>query len=210
MRNLKIGVDCDGVLFDFTSAYVRKLEAVSGKRCTLPRGQEPHCWDWPKEYGFDAGDDDKAWESIRGDVYFWATLAPMIEAPQACNVLHNLYMQGHEVYFITHRMGQAPHAQTLTALRLLGIEMPQVIVAQKKGPLAEGLDLTHFIDDKFENVCDVAAYTTDRKTGEHTCKVYLLNKPYNTKKDLPESLGIIRVDTIKEMFEAMVSEEVNS
>lgn len=200
----KIGVDCDGVLMDFTSGYTRKLEGVSGKKCTLTKGTEPHCWGWPTEYGFSEEDDDAAWASIKKDQYFWATLPPTMEAPMACGVLNGLYLAGHEVYFITHRMGLAVHAQTMVSLRMLGIELPQVLVTGNKGPIAQGLGLTHFIDDKFENCCDVAAFT------KGACKVFLLNKAYNTKKELPESLGIIRVDTIKEFFDSMAFEEVNS
>lgn len=209
-KTLKLGIDCDGVLFNFTHAYNKKLQKVSGQKGTLGLGCEPNCWNWATEYGFTKEDDNKAWEDIKQDPMFWATLPPSIEAPQACNALNEIYLAGHEVYFVTHRMGIGPHAQTMVALRLLGIELPQVCIAQKKGPMAEGLELTHFIDDKFENVCDVAAFTKDRKTGEQTCRVFLLNKPYNRNKDLPESLGIERVDTLKQFFEALAFEEVNS
>lgn len=205
----KVGFDVDGVLADFTSGYIAKLEK-SGRRCTLGEGQDPHCWNWPVEYGFTKEDDDAAWRDIKQDPLFWASLKPMLEAHPAISVLKEMYNAGHEVYFITNRMGIGPHMQTVMFLSALGMPLPQVIICEKKGPLAEGLALTHFIDDKFENVCDVAAYTLDKKTKLPTCKVFLLNKAYNKDKLLPLTLGIIRVDTLKEFFLSLAFEEVNA
>lgn len=202
--NFRLGVDCDGVIFDFTSAYARMLEKVSGKTCTLTPGTEPHCWNWATEYGFDKGDDSKAWREIKKDPQFWATLAPKQEAAQAIAALNNIYRAGHEVYFITNRPGIAPHAQTIIALGLLGMEIPQVLVSEDKGPVAKGLKLTHFIDDKIENCEEVAQ---DAAPG---CRVFCLTTNYNKNHEFNPKLNIIRVGTLLEFFTALAFEETNA
>ena len=197
----RLGIDCDGVLFDFNSAYARVLEKVSGKKCLLRPGEQPTCWDWPTKYGFSKGDDHAAWREIKGDPIFWSGLAPTVEARSATLMLNKLYGAGHDVYFITNRPGIAPHMQTVMALMALGIDMPQVLVTEDKGPVVKGLKLTHFIDDKPDNVFEAKEASSD-------CSVFMLATNYNKAEQAKaKAKDIVIVATLREFFEALAREE---
>lgn len=182
-----IGVDCDGVLADFTYGYKNKLFEVSGVR-RIGLNEDPTMWYWAQgQAGYTPAEDSAAWASIKTDPMFWATLPPYANTRRVLNELDELMLAGHEVYYITHRMGVAPHLQTRAWLEQNGaVAGPQVLIVRdhvfpggkepaNKGHLAKGLGLTHLIDDKPENCLDV-------KAASPLCDVYLLEQPWNEKQ----------------------------
>lgn len=206
-KTYRLGIDIDGVLADFTKDYIRVLEAVSGKTCTLQAGEEPPCWHFETAVGFDKEDVTKAWGEIKEDPVFWVNLSPTMEAIPALQSLKGAYAAGHDVYFITNRMGIAPHMQTMVWLMSKGFPAPTVLLSPEinrvsmKGALAKGLQLTHFIDDKPGNVEAV-------KDQLPECTVALLSKRYNEPEQFELKLkGIIVVKTVLEFFQLIVNEE---
>lgn len=211
-RKLKIGFDVDGVLALFDTGYRQKLKQVSGKDGTLGVSEEPPCWNWPTECGYTQEDDNAAWKAIKADERFWVSLPPMPQARQALTILSEAYNEGHEVYFITHRMGVNPHMQTSAWLVNNGyLGFPNVLVTGNKGPIAKGLQLTHFIDDKPENCVDVAAATLKVNSLEKpTTRVFCLNARYNADYQFSDVLNITRVNSLEEFFKTLAFEETNA
>jgi hypothetical protein len=164
-----LGIDIDGVLACFDIGYRQALHRVSGHHGTIKREEEPDRWHWPVHYGWTQQDDHNAWAEIKGDPNFWAGLPAYPEAPFALRALLMAAAEGHNVYFLTNRPGQQPHTQTVRWLRSYGYPFPSVLLCPEvkgvstKGLIARGLQLTHVIDDKPENldaVLDTSPATT--------------------------------------------------
>lgn len=207
MSHFIIGFDIDGCLADFTSSYIAVLERVSGKKSTLEPGADPPCWHFETEVGFNKADVTKAWEVIKQDQTFWFNLRPMLETKAALDALQQGMLEGHEVYFITNRMGVNPYMQTASWLIRYGFGMPAVLLSPEvkrqsmKGYVAKGLQLTHFIDDKPENCVAVKEQLPE-------CTVALLSKRYNEPNQFELGLkGIKTVTTLLEFFQLLIAEE---
>lgn len=197
---LTLGIDLDGVMASFDTGYREVLFEVSGKRL-LPEVEEPPCWYWPQAVGYTKEEDDKAWTQIKESAVFWVSLPPTMEAPMALRALAQAYQQGHNVYFITNRMGIAPHMQSMIWLINNGFPTPTVILSGDKGPVAKGLGLTHFIDDKPENCFEV-------KAASPKTRVAMLSKRYNqSAQEACRAKDVEIVSTIKEFFQSIAREE---
>lgn len=220
MKQLKLGVDVDGVLADFNRGYLSILEHVSGgKKCELSTsGAEPNCWHWPERYGYTKAHADEAWRVIKASPMFWASLPPYLETEAVISTLRELYAHEHEVYFITNRMGLHPHAQTLGWLMNQGFPLPTVLVSEDKGPIAKGLKLTHFIDDKPENCWEVdeecntieLSDGTRQRLKDAPCRVFMLKRAWNDHQRIVEEAserGITIVPTLRHFFEELAHEE---
>lgn len=201
MKLYRIGVDVDGVLAEFNQGYRQELIKVCGRDHL--GGDEPPCWHWAEEVGYSKEEDAQAWEAIKGSPSFWMGLRPLLEAPETITILNSLYHQGHEVYYISHRFGTGAHVQTAAWLMQQGALMPTVLMSGDKGPIAKGLELTHFIDDKPENALEV-------RLQAPSCKTFLLSKSYNKIWHDHLAEGIIVVDTLKEFFVSLAFEAANA
>ena len=204
---ISIGVDVDGVLADFTESYNKILSRLHGE--DLLKGEDPPCWYWPTAIGYTAEHDAQAWKEIKESPDFWARLRPTLEAAPTLIGLSHSYANGHNVYFLTDRMGIAPHMQTAAWLMAHGYAgPPQVLltcaVKDKegksvgvKGHAAKALALTHFIDDKPENCIDV-------KLMNPLCRVAMLSKRYNRlQHELVQAAGVEVTTTINEFFRSI-------
>jgi uncharacterized HAD superfamily protein len=203
---VRIGVDIDGCLANFTDAYTELLTKETGIQ--FPKASS----EWPTEWHFDRSAlnehfvpemakavEKRAWGRIVTSD-FWAQLHAL---PGAIEVLEALRDSGDEVYFITSRPGK--HAKALTEywLRMHGMNNPTVLVVNSepaKGHIAKGLQLEAFIDDKPENCIEVRNATMKMVTVEthdafvddmeYPCQVFMVDAPYNRHVELP---GITRV-----------------
>lgn len=169
---MRVGVDVDGILANFFTAYENLVIQVAGedkfganKYPTLP------CtWNWPQFHGYDESTIAEVWTRIKGDTTFWASLEAL---PGADNFLERLDNSNHEVYFITDRPGIGPQVQTQYWLAQHGYWGPNVIISRKgKGVVCDALSLEVYIDDKPENVSDCFTRAPDTR-------LFLLDYPYN-------------------------------
>lgn len=196
---MKLGIDVDGVLADFATAYGRLLIDITGRNL-LPEGWDiadnpnwPTTWYWEREAGYTKDEENLVWkQGIYSTNTFWENLEPLPTAVASLERLLDLQKEGHDIYFLTHRSGKRAKYQTETFLVGNGMRFPTVLLTgTDKTPLINGLGLNFFIDDKPTTVADVA----------EKCKVkhlFLKAAPYNT-----EMATAKRVASIQEALETV-------
>lgn len=179
-----IGVDVDGVLASFNKGYREALITASGR--DLFRGEtEPPCWDYAPHYGYTKAENDAAWKLITGSRSFWEGLTILPGAGDFLFALDCAVQFDHtpaRVYFITSRPGIDVKGQTERWLRAMGMDCPTVCIVGTrsgdldKGMLASALGLTHFIDDKPDNVLAV------KRSRGSACQVFCPSRRYNERE----------------------------
>lgn len=188
-RRLKLGIDVDGVLADFVSAFRLEAQTVLGR-------EFPHfssSWNF-SNWNITKAEETKVWDHIEAtDNWFYLYLNSLPGVSQNIPWLTN----EHEVYFITTRIqtaGLPIQRQTEMYLSDLGVEFPTVIVTRDKGPIAAALQLDAFLDDKFENVARVAECSSKTKP-------YLMGASYNSSYEIPKRWKV--VNCFQEFIEAL-------
>jgi 5'(3')-deoxyribonucleotidase len=203
-----IGVDIDGVLADFNKGFREVLKTVSGR--DLFNGEVwPPCWDWPTHYGYTPEEIAAAWQAVATNPTFWSSLDHYEDArPMLKALVAQVREEDAEVYFITSRYeSKGLHGQSLMWLlrKSLGFlrpgeaVLPTVVIARgNKGLLAQGLGLTHFVDDKPENCVSVAL-------ANPRCVVVLLRRSYNQGQALQlwQDYKIVNVASLSEFVEEL-------
>jgi uncharacterized HAD superfamily protein len=167
---LKIGIDIDGVLANFNSAYIRLLGRIGGKY--VDTSYQPTQWSYETDLGFDGETVHMAWEEIKKGG-FWYSLDPLadvLDLPDIC--------EDHDVYFITQRPGKYAKLESEDWLREhYGVDVPTVLITESgKGPIVKALDLDLFIDDRDKNILDVR-----RESPRTHC--FIVDRPYNRTFD---------------------------
>lgn len=191
--NSRIGVDCDGVLADFNSAFIQTVIDVTDRDLFPVRPFDIPTWNYPEHYGYTAAEVSKVWEDIKSDPNFWGYLNAYPQTAAVLAMLKEVEESGAELYFITARPGIVAKAQTEDWLYEQGFYHPTVLISSAKGLCARALNLTHYIDDRWENVVDVRTYNP-------TTKVFLLTQPWNANNDAAAE-GIRRVDSVLEFVQ---------
>lgn len=191
---MRIGCDLDGVLCDFAHGYERIHAEVAGFN-NFPPDQLPPIWNWPELYGYTAEHTSEVWRRIKASPTFWASLEPL---PGARNFLTTLSLSAHEVYFITDRPGVDTQLQSASWLESHGYHAPSVIVTGKprsKGEICRALAIDLMIDDKPENIEDIADYSP-------ATKAVILSYPYNEdyRRLNPETLSVSSLDEFAEAY----------
>jgi 5'(3')-deoxyribonucleotidase len=179
---LKLGIDVDGVLADFTTAYREVCEKIVGK----PLPTMPTDW-YQSNWGLTNKDHDKAWREVEATHNFYYHLKPLPESKffnlQALDLTHRLY-------FITTRpptKGLPIEVQTEDWLtRFFFLRNPTVIVTRNKGIVSSALEIDSFIDDRPENLLDI-------RTNSPNTNIFLMDQSWN--KDYT---GFSRVSDLSE------------
>ena len=194
-----IGVDLDGVVARFESGYAPLLTKRCGIEFPLDSPEFPPVWHWPNAWDVPQDAQDAAWQEIKEDPTFWLSLLPMPGAEECLSELDYLSWKGHNIYFITHRMGAQAKRSTERWLQIHGMENPTVMLVEQKHLAAVALRLDAYIDDMWENVTEVKHFT--KQHGLPT-RVYMARRPYNRSQfNLALDRGIIPVDSLREMLE---------
>lgn len=200
---MRYGVDVDGVLAEFNSAYIDRILHVTGRDLFPPRPFITEQWSYPEHYGYTDHELANVWQDIKQDRYFWSRLPTFPETHAALVYLDRLMDEGHEVYFITARPGLDAKSQTESWLEL---HWPTqytptltVLISARKDLCAEALDLDCYIDDRDINVESVARVRNLVGGIFHErTRTFLLTRPWNRDCD-PWPLGIHRVGSVGEM-----------
>lgn len=168
-----IGLDVDGVLADFNTAFINRVVEVTGRDLFPPRPFDIPTWNYPEHFGYTKAETSKVWEEIKKDPEFWSTLPSYDETRSVLDALWVRRVLGDDVYFITNRMGVQAKKQTERWFRgMHRFENATVLLSAAKGTMAIGLQLDAYIDDRWENALDVSVTTT---------RTFLLNRPWNTE-----------------------------
>lgn len=199
---MRLGIDIDGCLADFNSAFIDRIIAITGKDLFPPRPFEIPTWDYPQFYGYTREDLVVVWRSIQADTRFWAELPEYPGTAEALKYLNARRVAGDDLYFITARPGAEAKKQTENWL-LQHWPMPYapqvtVLISPRKDLCATALDLDLYVDDRDINVEAVVAtrnYDGNGKyLGERT-RTYVYDQPWN--RDMDEAhKGATRVMTL--------------
>ena len=195
---VRMGVDLDGCLADFNYGYINLSNSMLDQKLPPSGPAYPNTWHYSRAAGIPMEDETKVWDRIKSSINFWRDL-PAHEGTR--RFLEDLREQWNwEVYFITNRMGNAPKRQTEQWLHSFGYDHPTVLISVEgvKGKLCHALDLTHYIDDKPENIRDVL-------NDSPITKPVMLRKPWNrgvnlsvpTIEVMEEYITIVQGDEVK-------------
>lgn len=163
---MKIGIDVDGVLADFVEGFRPLARRVTGKPCE----GDQKLWDF-NDWGLTEEDISTCWNHLKNTANFWMDLNPYPDA-----YLVTPLSKDHTLYFITTRVptkGSSVEYQTAAWIyTYFGILYPTVIVTKHKGRVARALELDAFIDDKKENLYNIAYRSP-------STKLYIRSHSYN-------------------------------
>ena len=195
---MKIGVDCDGVLADFNTAFIAYTIKVTGVDKFPKRPFDITTWNYPESYGYTAKQMSAVWDCIKQDHIFWATLPRFEDSNESCDLLRDItnFLAG-DIYIITNRSkGLHPKRQTEIWLAKARFEGATVLITADKAGAARVLELDAYIDDKWEN-CDAVSKTVYRGIKVRT---FMLDRPWNRQ---PEPKGVTRVSSVRSMLEQL-------
>lgn len=198
----RLGIDLDGVLAEFNKGVRTYACEVLGR--TLPDYTEPTQWNYLQpQYGLTPKEEGAIWQAIQNDERFWRGLGCYDNTKAVLDRLAHATLNGTDVYFLTTRPGIRSKGQSEAWLEEHGFPKATVLITPDKGPVAKGLRLTAFIDDKPENCFDVRMHSP-------RTRVYMLRRGWNRKAeaDIVASEGVINVHAVDSFEEFLELEGV--
>lgn len=190
-KRLNIGVDVDGVLADFTSSARKLCKELFNGRPDDSLVQTTWAFE---SLGITAEEEKILWKKIDTIPNWWLNHKPLAGVDE--NLLNDL-CRVHRVIFMTNRKdgtGWPIEDQTKVWLRRnLGVQsLCNVVISDNKGPVAQGLNLHYFIDDRPKNYQDVVKYSPSTHSA-------LLDTSYNQ-----ELKGADRVESFNEFAQLIL------
>lgn len=169
---MKFAIDIDGVLADFNTGFAKILNWIEPRQVDIYAPDFPNCWNWPQAYGWSEDALARAWTEAKNCGYFWKMLQPYSTFYQDIQSIDKLRNEGHEIYFITSRVGRTAKLETEQWLGERGMGMPTVIVtshATEKGEICRTLNIDWMIDDSPDVLLNVSRST----------KTAMIARPWN-------------------------------
>lgn len=194
---MKIAIDIDGVLADFSRGFHNLLANLHGEKRPYSY-QEITEWNWYESIlGYTKEEGAKAWEYIKANPDFWYELNHLAEFGRETAFRINYAARKHQVYFVTSRVPDGALYMSHMWLRSKSITVPNVILAGfgEKPEILEALKIDVLIDDNLDTV-----YDTARRSIRGT-RVYLKDAPYNQDNEGWSLVNIARVKDINEMLD---------
>jgi 5'(3')-deoxyribonucleotidase len=190
MSTLRVGVDLDGVMYDFARHVRRYLVEHQGYDEKALSHLES--WDFWTGWGWDDERFARACDAAVDAGILYATGEPNAGAVEA---LRRIADAGHELHVVTARTsGTAPTAAlvaTQTWLETYGVPYSSLTMSADKTIVTTDA----FIDDSLHNYDDLAAAGV---------QAYLLNQPWNA----PFDDGRRRVANVREFADLVLADDV--
>lgn len=190
---MKLGIDVDGVLADFHSHHIPLIERITGIKLPPVSDTYPDVWDYHIAGGVTKAQEKLIWAEIKS-TQMWASLNPLPGAIEALSRLNALRYTGVESYFITSRSGRMAKFYTEMWLNFHGMSSPTVLISSDKGPVVSGLALDVFVDDRPENIQEVAYQAP-------TTNLYLVDQPWNRDFESKQGTRFERVRSLGEVLD---------
>lgn len=172
----KIAIDCDGVLADFTTAFLEEANRIWPGR--VDEGYMPKGWD--DMAGLTKDEQHQVWERIKGTFNWWMRLRAFSENVGALDIFMHIHY-GNDIWIVTSRtpsIGDTVAFQTNIWLQACGaipchnyLGVVPVDNWHDKKKIYKYAQIDFSVDDKTETVedCDTLA--------DH--KAFLLDRPWN-------------------------------
>lgn len=187
-KTLRVGLDIDGVLADFNTSFRKVIHDLHPDKQLIPEKDFCPVWNYPQHYGYTSKEVNKAWDVIKS-TNFWLDLAPYENLDAVWDKLKSFDHDGHDLYFVTSRVGHIVKKQTERWLERHLYFHPTVLISERKGDIASGLSLDYYLDDKPEN------YDHVKRDSPSTAN-YLITRQWNI-----DQKGYYRVNTVLEFLE---------
>ena len=158
---LRIGIDVDGVIADFRSAF--HAAAVRCLRRHDPGNEPADSDDHPGP--LTADDTQRVWEYIAKTQNWWMDI-PAYEPDQIARLYSATRAANWEVFFLTRRppsAGDSVQFQTQWWIERYGFYLPAVLtIPGSRGEVANGLRLDLIVDDQLLNCVEVVSASTTK------------------------------------------------
>ncbi len=177
---LKVGVDIDGVLANFTASARTLCKELFNGRPDDSLIQTTWAFE---SLGITKEEESLLWRKIDSIPNWWMTLKPEMDAWLINNLCHD---SNYRVVFITNRKNGTGLGVDIQSAYWLEdnfeLSHANVVISDDKGPVAKGLGLDYYIDDRPKNVSEVAAAAPN-------CKTFLKKATYSTTFDYPNRIS---------------------
>lgn len=191
--SLRIGIDVDGVLADFRTAFRETARASLGRHVETLQD--------PKSTQALAQDEVKrVWDAVARTPNWWLTLKPY-EPDQIARLYSLTRAAGWEVFFLTNRPGSAGDSvqfQTQSWIERHGFYMPAVLtIPGSRGEVANGLRLNLVIDDLLLNCIEVVSASKAKallllRSGDKAVETHALERGIGVVPTLEDAIEIIQ------------------
>lgn len=191
---LRLGIDVDGVVADFRSAFRALAERELG---IAPRDAES---DLTK------ADIEQLWRAVAGKPNWWLDV-PAYEPDQIRRLYSRVRQSRWEVFFMTSRppsAGDSVQLQTQVWLERYGFFLPSVLTAPTgaRGELARSLRLDLALDDRIVNCLEIISASNAKAV------MVLRNPAEPNARESAEARGVGVVSTFAEALDAIERLEV--
>lgn len=208
---VKISIDVDGVLADFTKAFVKVLNKSSGFEM-VPSNYQPPEWNWPDRFG--VGVQAAGWAMVKETKDFWLGLDPLPGARELYEFFYSGAAQKVEIYFVTARarsLGQTLAAQTRQWIETHvgwanNWNVITVDSSDKKPQVFESVGIKYSLDDYDKTVryTQIAQHPTIYRTLQCEHHPFLLNQSWN---HFAHDLDSVRVYSVAEYLNLIKERE---
>jgi hypothetical protein len=191
--SLRIGIDVDGVLADFRTAFHETSRTSLGRHIDAIED--------PKSTQALAQDEVKrVWETVARTPNWWMTLKPY-EPDQIARLYSLARAAGWEVFFLTNRPGSAGDSvqfQTQSWIEQHGFYMPAVLtIPGSRGEVANGLRLNLVVDDLLLNCIEVVGASTAKavlllRSGDKAIEQHALERGIGVVPTLEHAIEIVQ------------------
>ena len=195
---LRIGIDIDGVLADFRTAFHE-----AAMRCL--RHDVDDSQDFEAITPLSAADVRRVWEYISTAQNWWMEV-PAYEPEQVARLYSLARAGGWEIFFMTKRpasAGDSVQFQTQWWIERFGFYLPAVMtVPGSRGDIANGLRLDLVIDDQLINCVEVISTAPTKavlvqRQNDTAAKQQASNRGIGVVSTLSEALTVMeRLDTV--------------